>query len=358
MKKIMERIAGASKLLNILIPYSLLFVVTLLTLTVAPPALQSQSKYAASFLEIPVGAEALGMGDAFVSLADDGTAFHYNPAGTALVNTRIISMMYSSQYGSLAAPLADFFFAGYTQKLQDLNVSVDWVRLSVDNIPSEPDISDLDPAQREYYIKNSSNDGSFGSADDAIYLNISKLYGFNLDLGWSYFKVPIQIPIGVNFKYIHRLLNGRAASGIGLDAGFMIRFPVGAFVQSDNMGTFSFGVNVRDVTNTRVSWDTQTTETIPRSFVWGLSYDAPVRFLKGDVVFSFDRDSRYGDLLLGAEYVYYKLLSVRVGSDASDITAGAGIELNFMRVDYAFLTQSLGNVNRVSASFYLDRIFK
>lgn len=358
MNKITKGNIENSKYLAFLPSYVLSCAVTYLTLMIIASNTYAQSKYVASFLEIPVGARALGMGDAFVSLADDGTAFHYNPAGTALVNTKILSMMYSSQYGSLLTPLADFFFLGYAQKLQDLNVSVDWVRLSVDNIPSEPDISDLDPTQREYYVKNSSSNGTFGSADDAIYLNVSKLYDFNLDLGWSFFKVPIQFPIGINFKYIHRLLNGRAASGIGLDGGFMVRFPVGAFVQAENMGTFSFGMNVRDVTNTRVSWDTQTTETIPRSLVWGFSYDAPIRFLSGNVVVSFDRDSRYGDVLFGGEYIYNKLLSVRVGSDASDITAGAGIDLNFMRVDYAFLVQSLGNVNRISASFYLDRIFK
>lgn len=191
----------------------------------------AQVKYAASFLEIPVGAQALGMGGAFVSLADDGTAFHYNPAGTALIDQKILSMMYSSQYGQLFAPLSNFYFIGYAQKLQDLNVSVDWVRSSVDNIPSGEDLISLypdDPVMREELIKNgSANTGSFSSADDAIYLNIARMFKFDVDLGWSLFKIPIQLPIGINFKIIHRLLDGRAASAVGLDGGFMLRFPVG-----------------------------------------------------------------------------------------------------------------------------------
>ncbi|MCL5267709.1 MAG: hypothetical protein M1469_06370 [Bacteroidetes bacterium] len=317
------------------------------------------TRYAGSFLEIPVGAKALGMGDAFVSLADDGTAFHYNPAGTAFIDTKVLSMMYSSQYGTLFAPLSSFFFIGYAQKLQDLSVSIDWVRLSVDNIPAEPDLTVYDsPAQRELLVKTSSPTGYFTSADDAVYLNFSRMFNFNLDMGWSLFKIPVQLPIGINFKIIHRLLGGRAASGIGLDGGFMLRFPFGAFDNKMKTGTFSFGMNVRDMTNTRIAWDTQRNETIPHSLVWGVSYRVPVTILRGDLEFAFNRDSRYGDYLFGAEYLYDKLLSVRVGSDASSLTAGVGILLNFLRVDYAFLVQDLGNVNRISASIYLDRIFK
>ncbi len=317
------------------------------------------TRYVASFLEIPVGAKAPGMGNAFVSLADDGAAFHYNPAGAAFIDTKILSMMYSSQYGSLFSPLSNFFFIGYAQNIQDLSVSVAWVRLSVDNIPSEPDLTVYDsPAQRELLVKTSSANGYFSSADDAVYLNISRMYTFDFDLGWLFFKIPVQLPIGINFKLIHRLLDGRAASGMGLDGGVMLRFPIGVSDNKNKTGTFSFGVNLRDVTNTRIAWDTQRNEIIPRSLVWGVSYRLPVTMLRGDMEVAFNRDSRYGDNLFGAEYVYRKILSVRVGSDASDLTAGIGIVLNFVRVDYAFLAQDIGNMNRVSASFYLDRLFK
>ncbi len=314
--------------------------------------------YAGSFLEIPVGAEGSGMGNAFVSLADDGTAFHYNPSGGALTGSNVLSLMYSSQYGSLFSPLSDFFFLGYTRKIQGMSLSLNWVRLSVDDIPYGADLTNLDPAQRECQARNGSNGGSFTSADDAVYLNISKMYDFNIDIGWSVLNVPVQFPFGLNFKIIHRSLDGREASGIGLDAGLMFRIPLGVFGERKETGSLSFGLNARDVTDTRIAWDTQRTETIPRSVLWGLSYDAPIRFIDGDILIAFNRDERYGDSLIGMEYVYRKLLSVRVGSDASNLTAGAGIKLKMMRVDYAFIAQGLGNVNRVSASLYLDRILK
>ncbi len=333
-------------------------VLTLL-LAFASLACAQTTKYANSFLEIPVGAKGLGMGDAFVSLADDGTAFHYNPAGTALIDTKILSMMYSSQYGTLVAPLANFFFLGYAQKLQGLNISIDWVRLSVDNIPAEPDLTIYSsPAEREYLVKTGTGLGYFSSADDAFYLNLSKMYKLNFSLGWSLPKLPIEIPVGINLKVIHRMLDGHAASGVGIDGGFMIRFPAWSFFESGKTGMFSFGMNVRDITDTRIAWDTQTHEVVPRSVLWGFSYQMPVKMLDGDVVLAYNRDDQYRDNRFGAEYIYHELLSLRVGEDASSLTVGAGIDLNFMHVDYAFLAQDLGNVNRVSASFYLDKIFK
>ncbi len=323
------------------------------------PAFAQGTKYAGSFLEIPVGARALGLGDAFVSLADDGSAFHYNPAGSALVSEKLLSLMYSSQYGSLVSPLSNFYFIGYTQPIQDLSLSVDWVRLSVDNIPSQPDLTVYDsPAQRELMVKSGTNSGTFGSADDAVYLNISKLYKFNVDLGWLFFKIPVQLPVGLNFKIIHRSLDNRVASGFGLDGGFMLRFPIGPIIHKKSIGSFSFGMDIRDATDTRIAWDTQRTEVIPRSLVWGGSFEVPVSPLAGEVVIALNKDSKYGDFLIGGEYVYKQVLSVRAGSDATDLTAGAGIDLDFLHVDYAFLSQGLGNVNRVSVSFYPDKIFK
>ncbi len=328
-------------------------------LALTPLAYPQDSKYAGRFLEFPVGAWAAGMGNAVVSVADDGTAFHYNPAGGALTPSYTLSAMYSSQYGALFGPLANFYFIGYAQKLQDISVAVDWVRLSVDDIPSRPDLTIYEsPVQREMLVKSGAGSGSFTSADDAFYLNISRLFEFTADMGWAFSKLPVSLPVGLNFKVVQRSLIGRSASGVGIDGGFMIRFPAGTFFGEKKTGTFSFGLSLRDITNTRIAWDTQTTEVIPRSSVWGASYNVPLEPIRSSLLLAMNRETMYGDLLFGLEYVYHDLLSVRLGRDAANLSAGAGVRLDFMRVDYAFLAQDLGNVNRVSASFYIDKIVK
>ena len=46
--------------------------------------------------EIGMGARALGMGGAFVAVADDANAIYYNPAGLAYMEGRNITSLYSS----------------------------------------------------------------------------------------------------------------------------------------------------------------------------------------------------------------------------------------------------------------------
>src|SRR6266850_6391202 len=63
------------------------------------PALAT--RYAGEFLRIGVGARALGMGSAFVGLADDGTSAYWNPAGLATLRSREATAMHAEQFGSI-----------------------------------------------------------------------------------------------------------------------------------------------------------------------------------------------------------------------------------------------------------------
>jgi len=66
------------------------FVPIMVLVLLAPCAARAQSvskagTAAAPFLEIPVGAPAIGMGGAFVSLSNDATALYWNVAGAAFL---------------------------------------------------------------------------------------------------------------------------------------------------------------------------------------------------------------------------------------------------------------------------------
>ncbi|MBU4443884.1 UPF0164 family protein, partial [bacterium] len=49
---------------------------------------------AAQFLKIPIGTRAMGMGSAFVSVANDATALYWNPAGIAEMTGGEFSVMH------------------------------------------------------------------------------------------------------------------------------------------------------------------------------------------------------------------------------------------------------------------------
>lgn len=86
---------------------------------------------AAAFLEIPVGARAIGMGRAFVSTANDVSALYWNPAGLARLLQReatfnqiewIADM--SVNYAGIGVPLGDFGSLGLS-----------FISLTMDDMP-------------------------------------------------------------------------------------------------------------------------------------------------------------------------------------------------------------------------------
>ena len=69
------------------------------------------TKYAGEFLALGVGARALGMGGAFVSLADDATAAYWNPAGIVLATGRELGYREDRREGPRAAAAAQLGIA-------------------------------------------------------------------------------------------------------------------------------------------------------------------------------------------------------------------------------------------------------
>src|SRR4029077_18132794 len=80
----------------------LVLALTAALLTPLRPGPARATPYAGEFLRIGVGARALGMGSAFVGLADDGTAAYWNPAGLATLSEHQLTAMHAGQLGSIA----------------------------------------------------------------------------------------------------------------------------------------------------------------------------------------------------------------------------------------------------------------
>src|SRR3972149_5404206 len=59
------------------------------------------TKYAGEFLKAQLGARAIGMGGAFVAVADDATAPYWNPAGMVYLPYREVLPQHSEKFGSL-----------------------------------------------------------------------------------------------------------------------------------------------------------------------------------------------------------------------------------------------------------------
>lgn len=82
----------------------------LLTIFVATPTTQATTKVgtsAAQFLKIGVGCRATAMGGAYVAMADDAAALHWNPAGLAGLDGNEVLLMHADWLAS-----TDFNFGG------------------------------------------------------------------------------------------------------------------------------------------------------------------------------------------------------------------------------------------------------
>ena len=122
-------------------------VLTLLIAFALPAATASATdKYAGEFLRVGAGARALGMGGAFLAVADDATAGYWNPAGLVYLQHKSVQYMHSEEQHSQVG--YDFLGLALPQggepgKRSALGVSI--VRLGVDDIPVTPTAEELRP---------------------------------------------------------------------------------------------------------------------------------------------------------------------------------------------------------------------
>jgi hypothetical protein len=306
-------------------------------------------KYAGEFISIGVGGRALGMGGAYVALANDVTAGYWNPAGLSLMTYPEITLMHDERFGSLinydygavAIPVGPKSSIGFSV-----------IRLGIDGIPDT----------RNALIDYNGN-GSFDSADRLDYSKITFFSAADWAFYFTYSKRPSEtFSYGANVKIIRRDLGDNSATGIGFDLG--ARFMM--------MERLALGVNFQDVTTTLLAWDTGTKELIsPTAKVGGAYF---LDLFGGQIAPALDFDIRFenrryastvnvgpvsADLHTGLEYDFKKLVAFRVGyNDVKQLSLGAGVHLPKLDVDYSFAKfdgeGQLGNTHRISLKLTLS----
>lgn len=317
------------------------------------PALFSQGvsigKYSGEFLAIGVGGRPLGMGSAFVSIANDVTAGYWNPAGLSKLDYPQAMLMHDERfaglvnynYGAVAIPYKS-----------DMTLGLSVIRLGVDGIP--------DTRQALIDLNGNLN------LDDNELLDDSKITEFNYS-DWAFLfsfakRYGEKFSYGANLKIIRRDVAEFGAWGIGFDIGAI-------YSPFENL---SLGANLQDVTTTIVAWDNGTTQLISPTLKVGAAYQ--LRIFNGTLIPVFDTDIRFEnrkfasmmnvgpisfDFHAGVEYTFDKLISIRLGyNDVKQFTFGAGIILPKLNVDYSFVkfdrTGELGNTHRISLMLTLE----
>lgn len=322
----------------------LLFPIFLIFLSVSSINAQTViGKYAGEFMALGVGGRALGMGGAFVAVANDVTAGYYNPAGLANINYPQIALMHSEQFGSLVNYDYGAVAIPYGT---DMSFGLSIMRLGVDGIPDTRNalydangdgIIDINTDRLDY-----SRITEFSNQDWAFYLTFAKRQSDNFY--W-----------GANVKIIRRDIAEYGATGIGFD--------VGAFYSP--IENLYLGANAQDVTTTLVAWNTGRNELISPTLKLGAAYRL-TEFLGGYIMPALDFDVRFEnrryasnfnigpvsfDMHAGFEYNFKNLFSVRAGyNDVKQFTVGAGVKLPKLNIDYSFARFSESEIERLPDS--------
>ena len=338
----------------------------LLLMALLSPGAQG-TRYAGEFLEIGVGGRALGMGGAYCALAEDPSSFYWNPAGLARVPSISIWGMYNNQFGDLGDPLAQHSVLGVVMPITGAALGVHWVRLAVDQIPIFPDYSEdagYSLEQRKALIDGVPT-GYFDDAEDALFISFAKMLRLNLDLGWAFFILPVEIPYGINLKMIRQKLYTEEAFGLGADAGIQIRFSLSDMFSKPHLGDFALGLAYQDFTKTGIDWGEGNTDVITQNLRIGLAYHQEILSIKSEFNIERVSNTRYPyDGRLGLEYIWNRTLALRFGFSRLDwgelVTgrwndidfgvwnAGGGFHFWHITCDYAFMKAELGNAHRLS----------
>ncbi|MCD6154378.1 MAG: PorV/PorQ family protein [Candidatus Verstraetearchaeota archaeon] len=261
---------------------------------------------AGSFLRIGVGARALGMGGAFVALADDPTAIYWNPAGLASLKSGELASMYTNQFG-LGAHLSFVAFSQPWGEKKDWAVGI--VNLSLGQIP----ITDLDEHGRPVVI------GYTGSSESALLL--------------AYAQTLFRSSLGFTIKGIRQALADESSLGFGIDLGAKVplfeNLSVGAILRTGF-----------------VNWSTGEKVVFPAQVILGIAYRPFPKF-----IVTSDAGLQTGrrmEVHVGAEYWLIPQLALRMGLDKGKLAAGAGFVIKQFKLDYALMFHDLGLSHRLS----------
>lgn len=308
----------------------------------------------ATFLEIPVGAAAVGMGGAFVSLANDASALYWNVGGISTIgkyDLQIANMEWIGDtrfnFVGLVIPLGEFGTLGFS-----------FTALSMDDMVVRT-------------IEKPEGTGEFFSAGD-------------ISFGVSFARtLTDRFSLGFTFKYIQETIWHMTAQGFAIDAGTLFTTDIlGGMVIGASISNFGTamklegrdtrffirvdenkqGSNDRIPTNIELdSWD------LPLIFRLGLSTNA----IQNDTYrFTVTMDAihpnnDFESLNIGGELAFMEFFILRGGYNALFLTDGEGglslgVGVNstmlfsetFFQFDYAFRDFGrLQNIHMFSLEF-------
>lgn len=293
----------------------LLISILLATCVCSALAATGDGGYTGAFSRMGLGGRAIGMGGAFVAVADDGFASSFNPAGLVQLKKHIFNASY--RFMSLDRKLS---YVSYQQSIKGgAGVGLYWINSGVSNVET-----------RDYEGKIT---GELNNHENLVNFNFAK-------------KIISQFSAGLNIKYSQSNLASIDANTVGFDLGVLFtpyeKLRIG--LAADNIG-MKYSWNSGKYWQEFDQIGTDTNEDFPLNFKLGASY----LLLKDRLLLSAqaDKNSKQSARLhFGAEYSGLKYLAGRLGYNDGSFTFGLGINYKVRSItfglDYAYISSQVG----------------
>jgi hypothetical protein len=289
---------------------AIFLMLTILLVWTSVEAHGGDAGWAGAALRMGIGARALGMGGAYVSVAQGAPAVTWNPAAISHHRVREAALSYSAlsldrkrTYLGLVVPVEP-----------SAGVGLAWVHAGVHDIEG-----------RDY---NGQPTGNLTSSENAFCLAFSA-------------KMHPLLNVGLTMKYLYYKLTEISATGFGFDVGLL----------SSPVPNLTLGLLVQDL-NAKYTWDTKevwqqgstTYDEFPINFRFGASYQLLHQRLNLAVELEKNQEQS-AKAHLGAEVSIDPALMVRVGLDDGTLVAGGSlikpICARTVHLDYALHADSV-----------------
>lgn len=327
------------------------------------------AKFAGAFMENGGGARALAMGGAFTAVGSDASTTFWNPAAIGRFDHREVMLMHSERFGDLvdrdfASGVFPLDMSLFGETSGALGVTV--IRLGIDHIPFTDHLLECLDGSVDGVEDGQISDLELQNildADNQARIRYKSDQEFAAML--SYGERRGRWFLGGTLKMIHQSVGKYSSLGIGADLGAL---------RPNLIGNLDFGLKLQDITTTYLSWSTGTNEVIYPAIVPAFAYRIALPRARMQVLLASSVECRLedrgdadqwdaGDFSFnshwGAEVGFSEKVFVRAGADSgfdtADLTAGAGLLLGPVMVDYAYAGDVLDIdevTHRVSLAFH------
>ena len=273
------------------------------------------------------GNRALGMGGAFVGVADDASAMIWNAGGLGIIQRLELQATHSGyvdlesreDYLSVVLPSWRWGTAGISVR-----------HFGIDGIESR-------------------DDGNVLLGDNLSNSETEIALGFGR-------PVSEAVSVGGTVKLQRQSLAGFSGSGLGADLGVLARPSALLRTPAEWMERLTWGLSVRNVVQPSIRLDQESVHD-PSVIRTGFSYQHP-SIAGRPALFTLDLEKSRAvttKVHAGLEVRVHPLLGIRTGINGGRLAAGMAVAWRDFVVDYAFGDGDLSSVHRVGISRSLGR---